>query len=71
MLLLLAEIESRGSGPNTGALVGGVALLVLWVAVVAVQILRHRRRAVALDQERSPGPDETPAPDAEHGTEAS
>lgn len=71
MLLLFAEIESRGSGPNTGALVGGVALLLVWVVVVVVQILRHRRRQVVLGQERASKPDETPVTDAGHGTDAS
>lgn len=68
VLSVLAEIESRGSGANTGALLGGVALLVLWLVVVGVQILRHRRRnASTLEATRGPvesSPATDEAPDA-------
>lgn len=67
MLQLLAEIESRGTGPNNGALLGGMVFLVVWLVVVTIQIFRHRRRN-ALAEQTPPAPSD-PALPADQPTE--
>lgn len=69
MLHLLAEIESRGTGPNNGALLGGIIFLVVWLVLVTVQILRHRRRN-ALTKQTPPAPSDPTLP-ANQPTEGS
>ena len=69
MRLTLNRLRGAGALALTaGALLGGVALLVLWLVVVGVQILRHRRRnASTLEATRGPvesSPATDEAPDA-------